>query len=630
MIEKELIDEYSYSAYWYLSNEILYNNPFAILYASFHTLRTELSSNYHKMKFDALGRLVGLTNNFTPLFMQKVVESKDEVKMLWRNIRNRYESANNFLYSQTNHEVELTNIGFFDYAFLGKSYIEKPYTYYELIKDVFDTPLLDKNDVMRKSNLMFPTVESGVQMGRELRELAPDYYDKEIFKSVTDLKKVYKEKDKSKREELANEYLAKWDPNRQYSVKRHFIQADFYAKFPLYHKLTKSSVAQQKVNMQDAMEKLCEKNDYEIEQYRDIFYSVAKMQDSINQVFGDQQMPPMVNDRLNGIHEEEKNVMKYGLLMLPAFIISAVAAPLTGGASLAAFGGLVLLATGAGSLGYLSYKTMIHSTNNLFENKQMYHEMRMMQELGFTDDENIKEFHRVSAPYLVIVDTFFLLPIVHYVSNMIRITYKSVVEIGKKGFRQSNLSHVLINSSGAVHIENSMTTLEFFGAWDQVKNGLRAMRDTFRKAFGVKTHVKGISSPWKNNGFRHADDMPTEAVLKSKTVRTVSKYFKGSITKFSKMVARYVKPKKMRSLRAKQEKLKVLADTQMERGSRWYNRLWWNYAARLEKVEKKIKLHEKWEEIYDLAKKYEADGKSLNQFLEENFDLVSELKGPYF
>ncbi|MCY4644980.1 MAG: hypothetical protein OXB88_10210 [Bacteriovoracales bacterium] len=611
--EKGVIEQKEISEYDYIEEQIygrMYReeNPWAVLKLSYYLLKSQIERKVFYRDRNGTRVLpmtlyrnfilpLGLDLPFGPFFAQRVLRSKKGRMAAWSLIQATLDAQNGFLL-RTSSKMNPGN------------------RYYDLLKGVAVRPIVTKEQFDRTSRHLFKRAAD--LDWAHYRQKSDRYFDHPLFESADDLYEIYKTDDIDLKEQRMISFIQRYDIGDRYSAQRHFLKADFYSKNLIYRELIRQAVMDQKENLEKKLEEVCLMEHDEVENYKRTYYSLSTEQSVLKEKYGMDELPKSVEKRLHSLSSRDVKVLQHNMVMFPLLLLGSGLGMAGCGATfglgcVAAYGGISAL------LGNESYWVLHHSFNQYYESKAMEAKMNGFKEIGFTDDQSIKEFHR--GPGWMVAEGVLLFPLVGIFSRVATTSGKAFLEVGKSALKgQRPMGNVLAHSHEFSILRESKYVLGFSSLGSDLKSAGQGLR----RGVGF-LGKRGKDAPLGHSRmgpFHHIDDLPGKGELDQKLAQSFERQFKGDLRKMRSFLFRYQKGGKGSSVFKD-----VLRRHQKILGQKGNSKLTGKWAQmRAKRMEKLIDRHENLEILLERIGESIKRGDSITVFVQSNLDELSILK----
>ena len=614
LVEEGTITPEKISEYDYIEEQIdggsIKKNPWVVLKLSYYLARQELQERWGENSpilthYDSFIRPLGLHLWIRPFFAQKVLAKKKDRKEIWELIQRAHDAQNNFIFRTPVRS-------------------DPGHHYYDLLQYVATTPVITKERFYQVSKDLFlqGNYTNKWEMNWwEYEKRADTYFDDILFRSADDLYQIYTTEDLERKEHLMMSYIERYDIQVDYSPKRHFLQADFYSKYLIYHQLLLQAVNDHKLNLQERLKETCLLTHDKIENYRHSFHTLASEQQLLNQQYGLEELPKAVQDKVDSMDSRDLKIMKFsggfmGGLLLSFAMISAGCVFTAGIGCALAFGVIV------GGTGLMGVEIFRQTTHQYFEAQDMVGQMAAFKDIGMANQEGIDEVHHTA--WWMAIEGVLMLPLVNFFAKFTSITGRAFMSWGKSMVRgnKKSLSNIVQHAAQANAEYEALYVLGFISWRTELKELFKGVKHGAKNLFNWmlrrNTVVKGMGAKAAQRGFQmtkfqHIKNLPGKDKILEGLQQTLEGYFKGDLKHLHRTLVRYRSKKKLAKYQRKLAKHLDAPQTRRHKG-------------RVKKMRKLIDFQLRLHRLVKNLDNAIARGDSFTSFVGRNVDNLMAFK----
>lgn len=210
--------------------------------------------------------------------------------------------------------------------------------------------------------------------------------------------KLYKMKDPAEQQKLFEQFSTVNGIDNTFSLKMNFLAMDDAYKKPIYKDLLKQAAQSRKLQILSELDRFCQMDVNDENEFKNIFYSTTKAQNDLNQMAGLPAVPEDVLEKINEMTSSEWRDMWWGI----GSGVTAMAAVVVGGACTTLSGGIcaplggAMAVAGLASLG-IQVKLTANEYGRKVEADISESQIKIMEDLGFANGGSADEVHRSYA-----------------------------------------------------------------------------------------------------------------------------------------------------------------------------------------------------------------------------------------
>ena len=610
MVKKSIIVQEEVSEYDYIKGQIYHSgyrgkNPWAVLKLSYYLAQGEILANHHGLDssffphFKIFVRKMGLHLPLEPFFSQKILSKKSDRMAVWISIQKILDAQNNFL-------------------FRTKVRANPEHHYYDLLQYVATTPVLTKDKFLEITRNL---IGQGIRINFDSYLSRVDsYFDDVLFQSAEELQQIYLAQDVDEKQAMISRYMARYQIGNDYQAKRHFLQANFYSKYLIYQEIVRRAVQDRKRNLEKRIEETCLFRHDEIENYKRAFYSLATQQEVLAQQYNIKSLPSAVENKLHSQSGRDIKVLQHSLWMMLGIITGAVTAG-AGCLLTAGLGCVALLGSATIFSAYHGASIMSQTVKQYRESAVFEQDMQLFQEIGMTDQGNIKTFHR--GPQWIFIEGIMFLPLVNFFSKFVTTIGKAVIEGGRSLMQKEKiLARLVVHANHSTGLHESKHVLGLASAKTDMIGSKEGAKDLFKQMFHRKAKIQGMGvdpTALRLTPVHNLGNLPSKEAMDQAVGESLELYFKGSLKKMRKAFARHGK---LKILNRHQGRLAAHRQALSKSGKVGG---WWR-KMRIERLEKLVLIQNKLEHLLVNLDQAIIRGESIAQFVAKNLDDLIILK----